>query len=169
MRRRHILGALALVLAAVLLQTTAFAPNRIQPFGAGPDLVLLVVLACSRHLDAEPALLVGFTAGFLVDLLGASPLGLWAMALTVVAYAVIRLRDREVEGPFLLVGVFALTLLGETAFVALGTLFGQQTLLGGQVLRKVLLAGVYNVLLAVPILWGTARLLAAGPSRRWAR
>ncbi len=73
---------LAFVVVAAVLQTTLFGDGRLQPFGASPALVTLIVIATVRFLEPDQALLVAFTAGLLMDLLGASPLGLWAMAMT---------------------------------------------------------------------------------------
>ena len=72
---RPVALSILLVLVAVVIQTTLFGPGRIQPFGAAPMLVLAVVIACARYLDSEPALLLGFTAGLLLDLLGGSRAG----------------------------------------------------------------------------------------------
>ena len=168
MRARPVVIALGLVILAVVLQTTIFAPGRIQPFGAAPNLVLLVVIGCARYLDPEPALLVGFTGGLLVDLLSSSPLGLWAMVLTAVTFVTLKVRSRAADGPFIIaVGVFALTLLGQVLFVFVGTLFGQKTIEDPQVVRKLVLPAVYNVILAAPVLWAIRAALR--PSQRsWA-
>jgi len=168
MRARPVLAALTLVLAAVVIQTTVFAPGMIQPFGAAPNVVLLTTIATARYLETEAALLVGFTAGFLVDLLGGAPLGLWAISLTVVAYVAIRLKPRAELGPLMIAaGVFGLTLLGQVVFVFVGTLFGQETVSDPQLIRKIILPAVYNVILAAPVFWVASK--ALHPSvRRWA-
>lgn len=153
MRPRPVLVALTLVVLSVVLQTTLFGPGRIQPFGVAPNLVVLVLVACVRYLEPEASLLVGFTAGLLMDMLGGSPLGLWAMSLTAVAYAGVKLRSRADDGPIVVAaGVLGLTVLGQVVFVLVGTLFGLGLLGDGQLLRKVLLPGVYNLLLAYPVL-----------------
>ena len=166
MNGRNALYSLVLVVAAALLQTTLFI--ELDPFGATPNLVLLVVVACSRYLEPETAVMFGFTAGVLTDLLGDSPLGMWALSMTVVAFVVVRLRQRVEENPLLLwVGVFGLTVLGEGLFVLVNTLFGQQTLSQSGVLRQVLLAGVYNTVIGLAVL-PAVRLLMRPPRRSWA-
>ena len=70
MRSRDVAVSLLLVFLAVVAQTAVFGDGRINPFGASPAVVLVVVLACARYLDPEPALLLGFTGGMLLDLLG---------------------------------------------------------------------------------------------------
>ncbi len=140
-----------ILILAVALQTTLFI--RVRPFDAAPALVLLVVLAYSRYLPSEYALLTGFGAGLFQDLLSETPLGLWALVMTTVAYAVLQFRDRFEEdfgfvGPF----VLAVTLGGLVLFAVLGTIFGEKTLADVGIVKKIGLPAVYNVLLAPLIL-----------------
>jgi rod shape-determining protein MreD len=146
-------GAVAtvMVLTAAALQTTLFV--RLRVFDAAPALVLLVVIALARHLSPEIALLVGFAAGLLQDLLSDSPLGLWAVTLTTVAYVVVRLRERMEEdfslfGPF----VFVVTAGAIALFAVLGTIFGEKTLADVGLWRKIVLPSLYNALLASVLL-----------------
>jgi len=167
-RTRPVAISLGLVVIAVIAQTTVFTTGRIQPLGAAPNLVLLVVIACARYLDAEPALLVAFTAGLLMDLLAGSPLGLWAISMTVVAYLTHRTKRRAEEGPlWILAGVFVLTVIGQFLYVLLATLFGQNALGDPELIRKLFLPAVYNVILAAPIFWAIRALLRP-KERSWA-
>lgn len=144
--------SLGFVVAAIVLQTTLFGQGRIQPYGAAPSLVLLVVVASVRYLESDPALLLGFTSGLLMDLLGGSPLGLWAMVLTVVVYVTLRIRRRADAGPLVIaVGIFALALLGQSLFAVAGTLFGQRTLIDPNVVKLMILPAVYTAILAVAV------------------
>lgn len=171
MTGRHIVVTLALVVLAVILQTTMFGDGRIQPFGAAPNIVTLVVIATVRYLDAEPGILIGFTAGLLLDLLGGSPLGLWAMSLTVVAFVTLRVRRRSDEGWLIVaIGVFALTFLGQALFAVAGTLFGQRTLNNPSVVQTMIVPSLYNTLLAALVLPGVTKLMGIGPTvRSWAK
>ncbi len=165
---RNVGFALGLVIVAVILQSALFGEGRIQPFDASPNLVLVVVVATVRYLEPEPALLVGFTAGLLMDLLGGSPLGLWAMALTVVAFLTLRVRDRADDGPFTVaVGVFALSIAAHTLFGVLGTLFGQRFFADPGVLRLMIVPGLYNVVLAAAIVPLATRVMRSRDARRW--
>ena len=74
MRFRNLNVALVLGIVAVILQTTVF-DRYLDPFGVAPDFVLLVVVATSYHLSEEAAMLLGFSAGLLTDLLGNTLLG----------------------------------------------------------------------------------------------
>ena len=162
MRLRHVVAMVAFLIFTVAVQTTLFA--RFRPFDSAPALVLLVVMMYTRYLPAEYALLTGFSAGLFLDLLAESPLGLWALVLTAVAYLVLRYRDRvEDEFAYMAPFVVIVTVVGLALFAILGTIFGEKTLADAGVIRKVLLPAVYNlaftplVLRLVPLTLGVSR------------
>lgn len=149
MRGRSVAVSLFLVVLAVVAQTAMFGDGRINPFGFSPAVVIVVVLACSRFLDPEPSILLGFTGGMLLDLLGGAPLGLWAMSYTVVVYVALRFKDRADDGPGVVaVGVFALTVLANALFVVVGTLFGERFFTGTEVIKNILIPALYNLVIA---------------------
>lgn len=162
MRGRNAAAALALVFIAIVIQTTLFA--RVQPFGVAPELVLLTTIGMALLLPPEWAMVVGFSAGLLTDLLGSSLLGTWALVLTCAAYATARLRDR-VEGNLFWVaaGVMVISAGAMVLFLVLSTLFGQQTISDAGALRVVLLVPVYNLILAAAVLPLVARLVRRQP------
>ena len=165
-RHRNTFIALGLVLVSLVLQTTLF--NEIRPFAVAPAIVILTVIACARYLEPEAALLVGFTAGLLTDLVGGSSLGLWAIAMTAVAFATVRLRHREVDGIILVAaGVFGLTLLGQFLYAVVGTLFGHSIISQPDFWKHLLLPAVWNVVLAAPIFWVSNLTMRRG-ERGWA-
>jgi rod shape-determining protein MreD len=160
MRGRHVGLALLMVVIAVVAQTAVFGDGRINPFGSSPAVVLVVVLACIRYIEPAPSLLLGFTAGLLVDLLGGSPLGLWAMAYTVVVYIALRFRERADDGPLVIgVGVFTLTLIANALFLIVGTLFGERFFTSTAVIKNTLLPAVYNVAIAIVVFPLVTRLI----------
>jgi rod shape-determining protein MreD len=164
MRTRAIGLSLLAAALAVLLQTTLFAQVRL--FDVAPDLVMLTVIAVARRLDAEPAVLLGFTSGLAVDLLGSSPLGLRALVLTLIAYATVRTRDRfDINVVATGIAVALLSLLGVALVVVIGTLFGEATFRDPNVFRKILLVPVYNLVLGVVVL-PLVTLVVAGRRRR---
>ena len=164
MRTRAIGLSLLAAAIAVLLQTTLFAQVRL--FDVAPDLVMLTVIAVARRLEAEPAVLLGFTSGLAVDLLGSSPLGLWALVLTLIAYATVRTRDRfDINIVATGIAVALLSLLGVALVVVIGTLFGEASFRDPNVFRKILLVPVYNLVLGVVVLPLVA-LLVGGRRRR---
>jgi rod shape-determining protein MreD len=168
MRGRHVGLALLMVVVAVVAQTAVFGDGRINPFGSSPAVVLVVVLACIRYIEPEPALLLGFTAGLLIDLLGGSPLGLWAMSYTVVVYIALRFRDRAHDGPLVIgVGVFALTLIANALFLIVGTLFGERFFTSTAVIKNTLLPAVYNVAIAIVVFPLVTRLIGDRRDLGW--
>ena len=165
-RHRNTLIALGLVVVSLVLQTTLFA--QVRPFAVAPSIVLLTVIACARYLEPESALFIGFTAGFLTDLVGGSSLGLWAITMTVVAYATVKLRHREVDGLVIVAaGIFALTLAGQTLYAIVSTLFGHGTINHPDLWKHLLLPALWNVLLAAPIFWLSTVTMRRG-ERGWA-
>ena len=164
---RNVAAALALIVTAVVLQSALFGESRIHPYGASPNLVLVVIVAIARYLDPELALLSGFTGGLLMDLLGGSPLGLWAMGITTVSYLALRLRDRSEGGPVeSMAGVFLLTVVGHALFGIVGTLFGQRFFIDPGVIRLILVPSGYNVLLALLVFPLATRLMQAKSEQR---
>jgi len=103
--------------------------------------------------ETVQSLLLGFGAGIVQDLLADSPLGLWALVFTAVAFFVVRVRDR-LEDDFSLIGpfVFGVTAGGLALFAVLGTIFGEKTLADAGIIKKLLLPSLYNMLLAALIL-----------------
>ena len=163
---RRVLISAALLIGAVALQTTLFADLR--PLDAAPALALLVLMSVCRHLRGEPALLIGFGAGLLQDLLAESPLGLWALVMTTVAFVVLRVRDRTEDDPLVLAfGVFALTAAALTLFAVLGTIFGEKILADAGIVRKIVLPAAYNTVLAGLVLPFVSRLLGTHRRSGW--
>lgn len=170
MSGRPVAFSIGLVVLAVVIQTTLFGDGRIQPLGSSPLLVLVVVLGCVRYLEPEPALLLGFTGGLLLDLLGGSPLGLWALVHVVAAYIGLRLRSRADDGVAVVaVGVFVVALLAQTLFVLAGTLFGQRLLVTSGIVRQLVLPALYSVVVASVVLPGVTFVLRERTVGTWLR
>jgi rod shape-determining protein MreD len=168
MRSRHIGISLLLVVTAVVAQTAVFGDGRINPLGHSPSIVLVVVLACARYVDPEPAILLGFTGGMLLDLLGGAPLGLWAMSYTVVVYVALRFRHRVDDGPVVVgAGVLMLTLLANALFVIVGTLFGERFFTSTEVIKNTIVPAVYNLPIAAIVFPLVTRLIGARRRVGW--
>ena len=151
MNVRTISLSLVFVVLAVLIQTTLF--RTVRPVGVSPDLVLLTVIACARWMEPEPGVLLGFTGGLLIDLFGTAPLGLQALAFTLVAYVTVRTRDRfDYSAPSTGLAVGLLSLLGVLLVAVVGTLFGERTLESPDILRTLALVPVFNVVLGLAVL-----------------
>ena len=140
-----LLRAILIMVLAIVLQTVVL--GRIRFFGVGANIVVVMVILMARWLEPRVALLLGFTSGLVLDLLGGSTLGLRALVFTVVAYAALG-------------GVWALSLLAEILLFVLGTLAGQGSLLQAELLQRALVVPLLNLGLAAVLFPLLARLLA---------
>jgi rod shape-determining protein MreD len=146
MRGRTALVIGLTVVLAVVIQTTLFGRLRVVT----PDLVLLIgILLALTRVRPEAALGVAFISGLIVDLLGATLLGLRAVVYTVVAYAAIRTKERAELGR-VTIALWAglLTLVGVVLLILVGTLFGQVSLLGENVVSRMILVPLANLAVA---------------------
>ena len=151
MNVRSIALSLVFVVMAVLLQTTLFKTVRL--FEVSPDIVLLTVIACARWIEPEPAVLLGFTGGLMIDMFGTAPLGLQGLAFTLVALVTVRTRDRfdySALSTGLAVGL--LSLFGVLLVAVVGTLFDQGILGSVNILRTFMLVPLFNVILGLAVL-----------------
>lgn len=168
MTSRHVGISLLLVILAVVVQTSVFGDGRINPFGVSPAIVIVVVLAAARYLAPEPSLLLGFTAGLFLDLLGGAPLGLWAMAYTVAVYVGLRFRERAEDGPFVIgVGVVFLTIVANALFVIVGTLFGERFFTSTAVIKNTVMPAIYNIAVAAVVFPVVTRLVGVRRRLGW--
>lgn len=168
MSRSRVVTSLLAVVIMIVIQTTVFGAGGIQPLGAAPALVTLVVVLLAPFIETEYHILLGFTAGILVDLVGSGTLGLWAMTLTIIAYASSRLRVQLAQSAIAMGAiVFGLTVASQMIFVLLSTIFGQNTIAEPQLLQKILLPALWNLALAYPTMW-LLKLVFKPAERRWA-
>ncbi|MGH8916351.1 MAG: rod shape-determining protein MreD [Acidimicrobiia bacterium] len=146
MRGRTALIIGLLVLLAVVIQTTLFERLRIVT----PDLVVLIgILLALTRVRPEAVLGIAFISGLILDLLGASLLGLRAVVYTVVAFIAIRTRERAELGR-LTIAIWAgvLTLVAIVLLLLVGTLFGQASLLGEGAISRMILVPLANLAVA---------------------
>jgi rod shape-determining protein MreD len=137
------------MLGALVVQTTLF--GRVRPGGIAPDVVILAVVLFSLRARPETAMLAAFSVGFLFDAVAtSSALGLRAMAYTTVAFVAVKTRDRADLGP-LSVALWAglMTLVGISAILLVGTLFGQVTMGFAQASRRLFLVPLFNTGIAL--------------------
>jgi len=149
MRGRTVLIVVALLMVAVVVQTTLFGRIRLVT----PDLVLLLaIVLCLTRIRPEVILAIAFTSGLVVDLLGSSVLGLRAVVFTSVAYLGLRTRDRaEIGRVAVALWAGGLTLVGVVLLMLIGTLFGQSSLLGENTLSRVILVPLANLVIAAAL------------------
>jgi rod shape-determining protein MreD len=167
---RRTLAWIAVVVTALLLQSTVFA--QIKLGGAKPELMYLVTIVLAMLEGPASGALGGFSAGMAQDFMLNDPKGITALVLTLVGYAVGITRQFITTPspalPTLLVGAgtaAGLLFYGFVAFL-LGRLPGDILFL----LRIAFLSAIYNALLtplAFPLLRRLAELSRSRKVYRW--
>jgi rod shape-determining protein MreD len=152
--------ALVAVVVALVLQVSLFPHLAWQ--GVVPNLCLLVVVAAALTINAPSALLLGFAAGVALDL--APPAdhvaGRWALALTVVAFLAVRVRqDVRPTAVAVVATVAAASFVGTSIFALTGLLLGDSWSVA-ELLRVVGIAVVWDVLLTPFVLPPLMKLFA---------
>ncbi len=151
-----------LVLGAVVLQTTLFTHLRID--GVAPDVGLVLVLAVAYEEGAETGALFGFAMGLAIDLFLTTPLGLSALSFALTGYAVGVFQGGMVRTPPRLAPLIGGLggLFGGLVFITVGAMVGVEDMLTMESLKVVLIAALYDALLA-PLLFPVARWAARSP------
>lgn len=168
MSRLRWVVALALVVVALVVQVSLFPHLAWQ--GIVPNLCLLVVVAAALTVEAPFALLLGFTAGVMLDL--APPAdhvaGRWALALTVVAFLAARLRqDVRPTALAVVATVAAASFVATSLFALTGILLSDPAMSVSGLLEVVLVAVAWDVLLT-PFVLPPLMKLFARLSPQWA-
>jgi len=144
------------VLGCVVLQTTLFTHLRIDD--VAPDLGLVAVLAVAYEDGADSGAIFGFVMGLAIDLFLTTPLGLSAMSFAITGYAVGAFQSGMVRTtpwlPPILGGIGGL--LGGLVFITVGAIVGQPGFLSSESLKAVLIAGLYDALIA-PLVFPVVR------------
>lgn len=160
-RTRGRLGVAALCVLALLVQATLASDARVR--GVSPDLLEVLAVCAGLGGGARQGALVGFATGLLADLYASTtPVGLEALTLCLVGYAVGTLREHVLPEGRVLTPLLALLAggAGVVAFVALGDLVGQsQLLLPGRsaLIRTAVVEGAWSAVLALPVTWAYAK------------
>lgn len=135
-----------ILLVAIVVQTTLF--GRIRSYIPVDLTLLVVILLALTRIRAELILLIAFSSGLMVDLLGSSLLGLRAVVFTVVAFIALKTRNYAEMGRYaaaLWAGL--LTFVGLVLLVLIGTLFGQGNLVGPDIGQRLILVPLANLVL----------------------
>jgi len=145
----------AVLVLALLLQTTVVPDLRV--LGVCPDLMLLCTVCAALVGGPELGGIVGFSAGLLADLfLSTTPLGLSALAFSLIGYAVGSVRRTVLQEGWLLppAATFVASTTGVVTFVLVGVMVGQTQLtrVGPvAIVKTALLVGVMNAVIATPV------------------
>jgi rod shape-determining protein MreD len=156
--RVTVAGGLAVV--AVVLQVAVF--PHLAWEGIVPNFCLLVVVAAALVRGPAFAATLGFFAGLLLDL--APPAdhvaGRWALALVVVGYVAGLMRqDTRTPATTVVATVAASSFVGTSVYALSGIVLGDSVAGFADVVRVILVALLWDVLLTPLVLPGVMRLL----------
>lgn len=159
----------AVVVVAVVAQVAVLPVVAVN--GVVPNLALLVVVAASLSRGPETGVVVAFGAGLLLDL--APPAehvaGRWAFAFVLAAILAGRVRGDARDSPLAaLATVGACSFVATSVFALSGQVLGDHAVPVGQMIGVVLLALLWDVVVAPLILPALMRLLERSPARELA-
>jgi len=149
-----------LVLVALVLQVAVF--PHLAWDGIVPNFCLLVVVAAALVRGPGFAATLGFFAGLALDL--APPAdhvaGRWALALVIVGYVAGLMRqDTRSSATTVVATVAASSFIGTSVYALSGVVLGDAVVGSGDLLRVILVALLWDVLLTPLVLPGVIRLL----------
>ena len=162
---RRVLSVLAILITAVLLQSTVFSQLRL--LGVRPELLFLVTIVLALLEGPNEGAVVGFAAGLAQDMFLDQPKGITALTLTLVGYGVGMARQYIVSpSPLLPTIVVAVgTALGMAFYEVVAFLLGSFNLPATEAVRIALLTAAYNAVLT-PILYPLLRRIVEGSRPR---
>lgn len=147
-----------LIVSLVVLQTALFPSLKV--WDTAPDLLLVATIAVAYERGAETGAVFGFCGGIVVDCFLSSPLGVSALAFSLVGYGVGVFQSGLVRSTRWMAPVLGGLggLVGATLWVVIASIVGTESLFDVTTLRAVLVASLYDALVAVAIF----------PFARWA-
>ena len=162
---RRILAVAAIIITAVLLQSTVFSQLRL--LGVRPELLFLVTIILALLEGPGEGAVVGFACGLAQDLFLNQPKGITALTLTLLGYAVGMSRQYIVSpSPLLPTVVVAVgTALGMVFYEVVSFLLGTFEASLAFAIRVALLTAIYNAVLT-PILYPLLRRIVEGSQPR---
>jgi len=162
---RRIVSVTAIVITAVLLQSTVFSELRL--LGVRPELLFLVTIVLALLEGPNEGAIVGFGAGLAQDMFLDQPKGITALTLTLLGYGVGMARQYIVSpSPLLPTIVVAIgTALGVAFYEIVSFLLGSFDLSAAEAVRIALLTAAYNAVLT-PILYPLLRRIVEGSRPR---
>jgi rod shape-determining protein MreD len=162
---RRVLALTAVVVTALLLQSTVFADLKL--LGVRPELLYLVTIVIALLEGPNEGLVFGFFAGLAQDFLLNEPKGLTALTLTLLGYAVGLARQYIVSPSPLVptIGVAIGTATGIGFYEVVAFLLGEYHQPVMFTVKVALLAALYNAVLT-PILYPLLRRVSVGSRPR---
>jgi rod shape-determining protein MreD len=162
---RRVLAIAAIVITAILLQSTVFAQLRL--LGVRPELLYLVTIVLALQEGPSEGAIVGFVSGLSQDLLLNQPKGITALTLTLLGYAV-GLSRQYIVSPSPLVPTIVVavaTAIGVGFYEVVSYLLGQFDAPITYAVRVALLTALYNAVLT-PIVSPLLRRIVEGSKPR---
>jgi rod shape-determining protein MreD len=153
-----------LVVLLALLQVTVFTHLRV--FGVVPDVGLVLAVAVAYRFGPEAGAITGFAAGLAYDLFLETPFGLSALAYALAAYWVGILHAgmmRSPRGIPIVLGAWA-GLVGGALFIGIGGLVGVEGMWTTRAVVVVLIAAVYDAVIALFVFFLVKRISASEAS-----
>ena len=162
---RRALALIAVIVTAILLQSTVFSQLRL--LGVRPELLYLVTILIALQEGPNQGAIVGFTCGLAKDMLLDQPMGITALTLTLLGYAVGMARQYIVSpSPLVPTIVVAIsTALGVAFYEIVTFLLGQFEAGFTYAVKVALLTALYNAVLT-PILAPLLRRIVEGSRPR---
>ena len=162
---RRVLALIAVIVTAILLQSTVFSQLRL--LGVRPELLYLVTIVIALQEGPNEGAIVGFTCGLAQDMLLDQPMGITALTLTLLGYAVGMARQYIVSpSPLVPTIVVAIaTALGVAFYEIVTFLLGQFEAGFTYAVKVALLTALYNAVLT-PILAPLLRRIVEGSRPR---
>jgi rod shape-determining protein MreD len=160
MRPLRVAVASGLVVVALILQVAVFPQFAWE--GIVPNFCLLIVVASALVRGPAFAATLGFFAGLLLDL--APPAdhvaGRWALALVMVGFVAGLMRqDTRPSTPTVVATVAVSSFVGTSVYALSGVVLGDGVADSGDLLRVIVVALLWDVLLTPLVIPGVMRLL----------
>ena len=157
---RRFLISVAVVAVALLAQVT-FVNRLVLPGGAGPDLVLLAVIALALTGGPLAGTLTGFAAGLVLDVAppASHTIGQYALVFCLVGYGCGRLAALGEASPVLYVGISAAAAaVGAALHAVLGVMLSDPEVTWAAVRHVLPPSLIYDVILSPFVLYAVVRL-----------
>ena len=151
------------LLTAMLVHTAVF--SQLRFFGVMPELMLLLAVAAGLEAGPGYGAVAGFLTGIVADLFVPTPLGLSALVYSVTGYSIGVTKAGLLEAAwwFPLAIAFTASSAGMGLFALVGSMLGEEGLVGLHLVTVMLVVGAVNALLALPVLRVVRWSLAARP------
>lgn len=156
------------IFVGLTLHLSLFARTRIGE--ARPDVLLLIAVVGGIVGGAERGAIVGFLAGFVADLFLHTPLGLSALAFSLLGFGVGTLQSSIIRAAWWIPPATALvgSAAGVLLYAVLGALIGRPEFLRPRILVVAVGVGVANAVLAPPLVAVMAWALPRDAERSYA-